>query len=208
MAGIIAAHFNEATARERLLSAAVGLFTQKGYSATTVREIVDAAGVTKPILYYYFGNKEGIYQHLIEEVHSAFLNLVDSFQSFTGNSIERLYKAAESFYTLAIQNLDIVRLIHVIFYGPPQGAPYIDIHSFHTRLYEAYLRIVMVGIAVGEIRPIPDFVTMSIMAVTSFAVDTHLAHPETAIGLDGLRKTLDVIFQGIAIPRTSPQEAS
>ncbi len=119
MAGIIAAHFNEATARERLLSAAVGLFTQKGYSATTVREIVEAAGVTKPILYYYFGNKEGIYQHLIEEGHAAFLKLVDSFQSLTGNSIERLYKAAESFYTLGIQNLDIVRLIHVIFYGPP-----------------------------------------------------------------------------------------
>ncbi len=66
----------------------------------------------------------------------------------------------------------------------------------------------MSGIAAGEIRPIPDSITLSIMAVTSFAVDTQLAHPETAIGLDGLRKMLDVIFQGIANPRISPQEAS
>jgi len=31
-----------------------------------VREIVAAAGVTKPVLYYYFRNKEGIYLELMQ----------------------------------------------------------------------------------------------------------------------------------------------
>ena len=53
--------------RERLLVSASRLFAQKGYAGTTVREIVDAAGVTKPVLYYYFGNKEGIYLALMKE---------------------------------------------------------------------------------------------------------------------------------------------
>jgi AcrR family transcriptional regulator len=37
--------------RNRLLSAATELFSSKGYSATATREIVTAAGVTKPVLY-------------------------------------------------------------------------------------------------------------------------------------------------------------
>ena len=43
--------------REALMKSALRLFTQRGYSATTVREIVGAAGATKPVLYYYFGAK-------------------------------------------------------------------------------------------------------------------------------------------------------
>jgi len=35
--------------------------------ATSVREIVEAAGVTKPVLYYYFQSKEGIYLAILEE---------------------------------------------------------------------------------------------------------------------------------------------
>ena len=52
-------------ARQRLLDAAAELFNGKGYAATTVREIVKAAGVTKPVLYYYFKNKEGIFLELM-----------------------------------------------------------------------------------------------------------------------------------------------
>ena len=58
--------------RERLLTGATELFTRKGYAATTVREIVAAAGVTKPVLYYYFRNKEGIYLELIRGAFAKF----------------------------------------------------------------------------------------------------------------------------------------
>jgi len=35
-------------------------FTIKGFASTTVREVCQAAGVTAPALYYYFGSKEGL----------------------------------------------------------------------------------------------------------------------------------------------------
>ena len=46
------------TIAEGILQAAVRLFARKGYEATSTREIVEAAGVTKPMIYYYFKNKE------------------------------------------------------------------------------------------------------------------------------------------------------
>ena len=50
--------------REAILSEALHLFYVRGYDAVGVQEIVDAAGVTKPTLYYYFGSKKGLLETL------------------------------------------------------------------------------------------------------------------------------------------------
>ena len=52
--------------REAILSEALHLFYVRGYDAVGVQEIVDAAGVTKPTLYYYFGSKKGLLESLFE----------------------------------------------------------------------------------------------------------------------------------------------
>jgi AcrR family transcriptional regulator len=57
------------TTSERIVVAAVRLFAAKGFDATTVQEVVDAASVTKGALYHYFESKDDllfeIYRSLI-----------------------------------------------------------------------------------------------------------------------------------------------
>ena len=48
----------QAGGRERLLEAATQLFAERGYAATGVAAICEAAGVAKPALYWHFGSKE------------------------------------------------------------------------------------------------------------------------------------------------------
>jgi AcrR family transcriptional regulator len=50
----------EPGARERLVVAAVELFTEQGYDATTVTQIAERAGVTKSTLFRYFPDKREI----------------------------------------------------------------------------------------------------------------------------------------------------
>lgn len=64
------------TVRERLLTAALTMFNAKGYAATSVREIVLAAGVSKPALYYYFKNKNGIYLELVRRAQDLFQKVI------------------------------------------------------------------------------------------------------------------------------------
>lgn len=52
--------------RQQILRAALRLFAHRGYAGASVQAIVDAAKVTKPVLYYHFGSKEGLYSALIE----------------------------------------------------------------------------------------------------------------------------------------------
>ena len=46
---------------ERIARSAARLFASEGYDATSVRNIVEAAAVTKPTMYYYFDSKEALH---------------------------------------------------------------------------------------------------------------------------------------------------
>jgi TetR/AcrR family transcriptional regulator, cholesterol catabolism regulator len=58
--------------RAHLVALAGELFAQKGYRATTVREIADAAGILSGSLYHHFDSKESI----ADEILSSFINEV------------------------------------------------------------------------------------------------------------------------------------
>lgn len=53
--------------KRKIFEAAMKLFAEKGYEATSVEEITTAVGVAKGTLYYHFSSKEEIYNFLIEE---------------------------------------------------------------------------------------------------------------------------------------------
>jgi AcrR family transcriptional regulator len=46
---------------ERILLAASRLFAEKGFANVSVRDICREAGTTAPVIYYYFGNKKGLF---------------------------------------------------------------------------------------------------------------------------------------------------
>lgn len=50
--------------RESILRAAEGLFAEQGYANTTIDQIAQRLGVTKPFVYYYFHNKLEIFEQL------------------------------------------------------------------------------------------------------------------------------------------------
>ncbi len=51
----------EKVAAAKVLQAASGLFSAKGYSNVSIRDICRAAGTTAPVIYYYFGSKKGLF---------------------------------------------------------------------------------------------------------------------------------------------------
>ena len=54
--------------REReMIATARRVFTERGYAATSMDEIASAARITKPMLYAYFGSKEGLFAECIRE---------------------------------------------------------------------------------------------------------------------------------------------
>ena len=54
--------------RNQLLEVALERFAPNGFHGTSMEEIADAAGVTKPVLYQHFGSKRTLYLELLREV--------------------------------------------------------------------------------------------------------------------------------------------
>src|SRR5215510_9029892 len=48
--------------KQTILDKSLELFSAKGYEGVSVSELTEAAGITKPTLYYYFGSKEGVFE--------------------------------------------------------------------------------------------------------------------------------------------------
>ncbi|NLL08168.1 MAG: TetR/AcrR family transcriptional regulator [Firmicutes bacterium] len=68
-------------AKARILQAARGLFSEKGYDATRVHEIAAAAGVNKALIYYYFQNKEDILDSIIDSLMAGVYGITLDFVS-------------------------------------------------------------------------------------------------------------------------------
>ena len=51
---------------QQILDAAVACFARNGYHAAAMDEIAERAGITKPLIYSYFGSKEGLYLATVE----------------------------------------------------------------------------------------------------------------------------------------------
>jgi TetR/AcrR family transcriptional regulator len=186
-------------ARERLLTAATELFSRKGYSATTTREIVAAAGVTKPVLYYYFRNKEGIYLELIRGAFAKFDALLDAFRDEQGSVTERLLRLSDQVFSLFMDNIGVARLMYSIYYGPPQGAPFFDFDAFHFKFHDMIQQLLEEGIRRGEFRKEnPEEMTWGILGAVNIAMELELCHPERGMGPEGLGHVLALIFHGIS----------
>lgn len=54
--------------REQLLTIAVRVFAENGYHNTSMNDVADAAGVTKPVLYQHFASKRALYRELLAEI--------------------------------------------------------------------------------------------------------------------------------------------
>ena len=56
--------------RRQLLEVALQVFADKGFYGTSMNEVAEAAGVTKPVLYQHFASKEALYRELVDELGS------------------------------------------------------------------------------------------------------------------------------------------
>jgi len=185
--------------RQRLLASATDLFTRKGYAATTVREIVGAAGVTKPVLYYYFRNKEGIYLELMREAFARLDELISGSVGDRGSATRKLLRLCDRAYTLFMENVKVARVMYSIYFGTHQGAPFFDFDSYHLKFQEAVRGLIQEGIRKGEFRKgNPEDMAWAILGAINVAMEVHLGHIELELGREGLARVLKLIFQGIS----------
>ncbi|NVN91380.1 MAG: TetR/AcrR family transcriptional regulator [Desulfuromonadales bacterium] len=191
-------------ARERLRAAALDQFTQRGYAATTIRELCQAAGVTKPVLYYYFKSKEGLYLDLMDGAYALFESTLAELTIYSGTPFQRIATFCEGVFDVGMSNLPLLRLIYSIYYGTPQGAPHYDLDQYFDRLLDVITALVREGIASNQITDgnLNDM-TWAILSCLNTTLEEQLCHQQPRIDRSAMTRMLQLLFRGMAASHES-----
>ncbi len=185
--------------REELMRSALKMFTQRGYAATSVRELVKEAGVTKPALYYYFGNKEGLFLELMRTHFGRLEAAVDLSREGKGSVRKRLMMMLDDAFRYVQQDRDFIRLMHAVYFGPPGEAPYFDFDAYHQRYHDLVTRLLEEGIERGEFRPgNAGDMAWIILGTIEIAIEDQICSQASRIDRETLRRLLEMVFDGLA----------
>lgn len=99
--------------RQSIVGAARALFAEKGYSGTTVDEIVVRARSTKPMLYYYFGSKEGLFAVVLEDLYAGMREIENALRVTDLPAVDAMRKVVQVTFDYHADNPEWVRLISI-----------------------------------------------------------------------------------------------
>jgi len=171
----------EPNARQRLLEMATKLFAEKGYAGTSVREIVDRAGVSKPVLYYYFKSKEGLFYAILEWAADVQQEIITEVITTSGTVLDRFIYFYRRVSEGVEEYQDLYKMIHGLIYGPPQGAPAYDFPRYQRHMFDAVKRIYTNGLTPGEAKPADeDEVAFLVLSLIDFSLNMNQVLPELA----------------------------
>ena len=107
--------------QDKLIAAATLLFAEKGFSATTVKDIADAAGVNISLVSYHFQGKENLYKTCIGHVGLRHYDMAQQVLQPVANTEEfkiRLQLFIENLLISYAENPAVTRIIHREFDTP------------------------------------------------------------------------------------------
>jgi AcrR family transcriptional regulator len=160
---------------DRILQKALELFSEKGYDATSVREICEAAGITKPTLYHFYGSKEGVYRAIVDGALERFRTDMVLALSGEGSLRDRLVRMARAYVDATLREPDLARFIMALVHNSPGSAPATDFVRFYDAILTELARTMDGAVARGEISPGPtDVRLLVIMGALGEAIHGHL----------------------------------
>lgn len=95
--------------KQELIRCALELFAQKGFDGTSTMDIVNAAKVTKPTMYHYFGSKEGLLCEILDIFYAQLLINLEDAVNLPQDIPLTFYRLAKVYFETATENEDFFR---------------------------------------------------------------------------------------------------
>lgn len=114
--------------KEQIVNKALALFAAKGYEGVGVQEICEAAGITKPTLYYYFRSKRGLLEYIVDTHGQQLFETIKDALVYEHDFIKSLTKVLQAEIEFAVSNPDYFNF-HAILLNSPAGSEQKEVYS-------------------------------------------------------------------------------
>lgn len=133
---------NLADNKEKILDNALNLFSEKGYDAVSVQALCEHSGITKPTLYYYFGNKSGVLNEVLKINYEKLNKLISENSLYTPdvkNYDKDVYpvllKVSECYFSFAKHNEKFYRMVLQALCAPQDSELYSLVKDLNQTQY-------------------------------------------------------------------------
>ncbi len=183
-------------AKEAIRSAAAELFAHKGYAATSTREICERAGITKPVLYYHFGNKAQLYEELVLDAFNE--NQKELRRAFhRGRTTrEKLVEVLNGILAFARRNHNEYRLAVRMVVAPEEESPTIDFVAMSREDERLLTAVLREGVRRGEVRGKPQQIAGAICGIAFSCVMGYLLTGKPSLNRKLARDTINLVMNG------------
>ena len=129
--------------KQTILEKALDLFSVKCYEGVSVSELTEAAGITKPTLYYYFNSKEGLFDAVCHIYYAKLNKLVAENAEYKSKPKDyyedihyTLSKLTKAYFEFARENEAFFRIMLANLSMPPSSAVYKIVEKYHFEQFD------------------------------------------------------------------------
>jgi AcrR family transcriptional regulator len=101
---------HDPVAHDRILEAAMAVFSEKGYRTATTREIADRADVNEVTIFRHFGSKEGLFEQTVQHYSPPPIINKELEKKMTGDLAKDLTVLADKYLDAAVASAPYIRL--------------------------------------------------------------------------------------------------
>ena len=189
--------------KEAIRNAAAELFAEKGFTATSTREICERAGITKPVLYYHFGNKEQLYEELVRDTYYEYRKEIGRAARRGRTPREKMLKVLSAMHAYVRRRPNYWRVGFRMVLAPEKGTPPVDFVEMSQADERLMAEIIRAGLHRGELKGNPEFIASSLVGMTISNILGFLLTGQPALDKTLARKTLALVIDGCARKSTS-----
>ena len=190
--------------RNGILAAATSIFANHGYTGSFVQDIVNKAKITKPTLYYHFGNKAGLYLAVVNSAHDIRFELMQRAAGGNDTLAKQLEDILSVLFRFARQHRDLMRLCFMTAFASPGEIPGQDEYfKKGRRNFEFLHTLIKQGVTSGELssKHKTEDLTTAIFGQILFYGITQAVTTKHVWKRRGARQIVELFLQGASPKR-------
>ncbi len=97
--------------RSQLLETAIHVFAERGYHATSMNDVAESAGVTKPVLYQHFSSKRELFVEVLTDVGDELRDTIAKATSDAAGPRQQVENGLRAYFHFVEQRTDCFRVL-------------------------------------------------------------------------------------------------
>ncbi|HEY1663969.1 MAG TPA: TetR/AcrR family transcriptional regulator [Verrucomicrobiae bacterium] len=193
--------------RAQILRAALRLFANAGYAATSVQQIVSDAKVSKPALYYHFRDKSDLFAALVNEALDERYEIIQKAATSAKDIRGQLVAVMAALFEYFHKNHDLTRLAFSSAFAAPGEMPSgFDNLDKCQRNFNVTHSIIQEAVEHGELDGQfgTEELAYGFYGQCHFYIVSHLKMPNYRLDRRAAARIVDLFLAGAAAKKSKP----